>query len=94
MPELDEKRVREIVKEEISTHRIPERLSVIETKVDSLANDQKEIKSDIKELKKDIKDEINELKKGIKDSNNEIKKYVIGFSIAVVVAVIGAALAK
>ncbi len=81
MPELDEKRVREIVKEEITDSKINEKLAVIETKLDMKAD-----KADLTRLE----DKFDNIKEDVKD----IKKYIIGFSIAVIVAVIGAALAK
>ncbi len=96
MTELDEKRVREIVKEEIGLSRVPERLAVIESKLDDI-QDKKADKSDIGQLNLRIDtlaEDQKSFKKEMKEDMKEIKKYIIGFTIAVIVAVIGAALAK
>ncbi len=92
MPELDEKRVSEIVKDEINTHRIPERLAVIEEQNKEIRHilDQKADKTDLRRLE----DKFDTFKEDVKENMKDIKKYIIGFSIAVIVAVIGAALAK
>ncbi len=83
MPELDEKRVREIVKEEIGSSKIPERLSNIEHKVDNL-------KIEINLKFENVNLKIDSLKEQMKDD----KKMVVGFFVLVLIAVIGAALAK
>ncbi len=92
MPELDEKRVRKIVKEEIGSSRVPERLAVIESKLDDIKT-QKADKTDLIRLEGKF-DALGDKFDVLKDDVKDIKKYIIGFSIAVIVAVIGAALAK
>ena len=80
MTELDEKRVREIVKEEIAGSKIPERLAVIETKLDANYNS--------------LKNEMNLKFDNIKEQMRDDKKLIVGFFVLLLITVIGAALAK
>ncbi len=81
MPELDKKRVREIVKEEITDSKINERLAVIETKLD-----QKADKADIKHLNF----RIDMIKEQMKEDTKTIKGYIIGFTITSIAVVLSA----
>ena len=93
MAELNENRVREIVRDEMSSLHIPERLIAIETKLDQKADkvDLEKVIMQITTLQTDV----SSLKTGQRSLRDEMQnnfKFIIGFFITILALLIGMAL--